>query len=341
MRDILVMFTLLNLFPATAVAEELFELKRVTEGVYAAIAKPAYKINCNAAVILLHDSVLVVDTHSKPSAARALIDQIKTVTDTPVRWVVDTHFHWDHYQGNSAYVNTWPSGLEIISSTAARDGIVQKGIPRIKFELATAPRQIEQLREQRRSAPGDEKAVLQENLRQLESYLAELKQMEVTLPTVTFDRSLVLHDRSRTVQILWLGRGHTDGDIVVYLPREKIVASGDLLQGAVPFMGDSYPFDWIRTLGELEKLDFDQVIGGHGEVMQGKSQLRLWKEYLSAVMEETTRACSGGLSLAETVEKVSPLLISRFASRFPPGRLEAAVTANIQKAYRVITGAQQ
>lgn len=70
------------------------------------------------------------------------------MTDKPVRWVVDTHFHGDHYQGNSAYVNTWPSGLEIISSTAARDGIVQRGIPRIKFELATAPRQIEQLREQ-------------------------------------------------------------------------------------------------------------------------------------------------------------------------------------------------
>src|SRR5881392_419624 len=83
-------------------------------GVYAAIAKPAYKVNCNAAIILFGDAVLVVDTHSKPSAARALIEQIKKLTDKPVRYVVNTHFHWDHYQGNEAYPSSWPAGVEII-----------------------------------------------------------------------------------------------------------------------------------------------------------------------------------------------------------------------------------
>jgi cyclase len=81
-------------------AEDLFDIKPIADGVYAAVAKPAYKVNCNAAIIMLGDSVLVVDTHSKPSAARALIEQIKKFTDKPVRYVVNTHFHWDHYQGN-------------------------------------------------------------------------------------------------------------------------------------------------------------------------------------------------------------------------------------------------
>src|SRR5882672_4799612 len=84
-------------------AEDLLDIKPVADGVCAAIAKPAYRVNCNAAIILPEDGVLVVDTHSKPSAARALIAQIKKLTDKTVKYVVNTHFHYDHYQGNEAY----------------------------------------------------------------------------------------------------------------------------------------------------------------------------------------------------------------------------------------------
>src|SRR5215831_89187 len=97
-------------------ADQLFEIKPVVDGVYTAIDKEQYKVNCNAAIVLLEDGVLVVDTHSKPSAARALIAQIKALTDKPVKYVVNTHFHWDHYQGNQAYPSSWPAGVEIISS---------------------------------------------------------------------------------------------------------------------------------------------------------------------------------------------------------------------------------
>ncbi len=126
--------------------KDLFDIKPMADGVYAAIAKPAYKVNCNAAIILLGDSVLVVDTHSKPSAARALIEQIKKLTDKPVRYVVNTHFHWDHYQGNQAYPSSWPAGVEIISSQATRENIENRGIPRVKYEIATMPKEIEKLK---------------------------------------------------------------------------------------------------------------------------------------------------------------------------------------------------
>src|SRR5262245_30156602 len=109
-------------------APQLFDLKPVVPGVYAAIAKPQYKLNCNAAVIVLDDGVLVVDTHSKPSAAKALMAEIKTVTDKPIKWVVDSHFHWDHFQGNEAYPSAWPQGLQIIASEPTRESIEQRGI---------------------------------------------------------------------------------------------------------------------------------------------------------------------------------------------------------------------
>src|SRR4029077_17887965 len=174
----------------TSAAEDLFDIKPIADGVYAAIAKPAYKINCNAAIILFDDSVLVVDTHSKPSAARALIEQIKKLTDKPVRYVVNTHFHWDHYQGNQAYPSSWPAGVEIISSEATRLNIEQRGIPRVKHEIVTMPADIEKLKADVGAATDPaQKAKLSSDLAQAQDYFSELKTMQVTLPTLTFDHS--------------------------------------------------------------------------------------------------------------------------------------------------------
>src|SRR5262252_10041683 len=180
--------------PLYCVAKDLFEIKPMADGVYAAIAKPAFKVNCNAAIILLDDVVLVVDTHSKPSAARALIEQIKKLTPKPVRFVVNTHFHWDHYQGNEAYPSSWPAGVEIISSEATRANIQRLGIPRVKNEIVIMPQEIANLKKELEKASATEqKNSIQENIRQAEAYLAELKLMQITLPTLTFDHSLILH----------------------------------------------------------------------------------------------------------------------------------------------------
>src|SRR5437773_9624131 len=326
------------LLPATCLAaDELFDIKPVADGVYAAIAKPAYKVNCNAAIILFDDAVLVVDTHSKPSAARALIEQIKKLTDKPVRYVVNTHFHWDHYQGNQAYPSSWPAGVEIISSQATRENIEHRGIPRVKYEIATMPKEIEKLKSDLAAATDpQQKEGLRANLQQAESYLAELQSMQFALPTLTFDRSFVIYRPSRIVQILWLGNAHTNGDVWVYLPKEKILICGDALHGWTPFMGDSYPFDWIQTLDAAEKLDFDQALGGHGDIMHGKEKFELWKAYFRDLLDETARIYSEGATLEEAQKQVSTMLIARYASKFDPN-FPRSVTANVTKAYQVIS----
>src|ERR1700716_3428175 len=280
MKSRFLLVVLLLLSATTLAAEDLFDIKPVADGVYAAIARHAYKINCNAAIIFLGDSVLVVDTHSKPSAARALIEQIKKLTPKPVKYVVNTHFHWDHYQGNEAYPSSWPAGVEIISSEATRQNIQRIGIPRIKNEIVTMPQEIATLKKDlEKAATAEQKKPIQENLRQAEAYFAELKSRQVTLPTMTFDRSLILRHGPRTVEILWLGRAHTDGDVFVFLPNEKVIVTGDALHGWTPFMGDSYPYEWIKTLDVAEKLAFDYVIAGHGDVMRDKQKFELWKQY--------------------------------------------------------------
>jgi cyclase len=328
---------LLLLFPvASLAADELFDIKPVADGVYAAIAKPAYKVNCNAAIIFLDDGVLVVDTHSKPSAARALIEQIKKLTPKPVKFVVNTHFHWDHYQGNEAYPSSWPAGVEIISSEATRANIQRIGIPRIKNELLTLPQEIANLRNDlEKASTAEQKSAIQENIRQAEAYIGELRLMQVTLPTMTFDHSLILHRKTRTVEILWLGRGHTDGDVFVFLPKEKVLCSGDALHGWTPFMGDSYPYDWIRTLDAAEKLGADSIIGGHGDVMRGTAKFELWKQYFQELMDQTAEAYARGASLDDARKSVSDLLVKKFADKFDPN-FPRSVAANVTKAYQVI-----
>ena len=327
----------LLLLPATSLAaDDLFDIKPMADGVYAAISKPAYKVNCNAAIILFDDSVLVVDTHSKPSAARALIEQIKKLTDKPVRYVVNTHFHWDHYQGNQAYPSSWPAGVEIISSEATRLNIEQRGIPRVKHEILTMPLEIEKLKaDLEKATDPKQKGELRSQLSQAEAYLAELESIQVVLPTMTFDHSLILHRKSRTVEIFWLGNAHTNGDIFVYLPREKVIVTGDALHGWTPYMGDSYPFDWITTLDNAEKLDFDQVIGGHGDVMHGKEKFELWKQYFRDLLDETGQAYARGANLDDAQKQIAKVLIPKYADKFDPG-FPKSVIGNIAKAYQVI-----
>lgn len=338
MRSLSVGTLTILLGAGTVSAEDLFELKKVTEGVWAAIARPLPVINCNAAVIVVDDGVMVVDTHSRPSAARGLMAQIRAITDKPVKWVVDTHFHWDHYQGNQAYVGAWPAGTEIIASHATREAIESRGIPRVKHEIVTVPRQLERLRAERaRATAAADQRRLDDEIRARDAYLAELRSMQVTLPSLTFEKSLVLHRGGRSVHLLWLGKAHTDGDVVVYLPQDKVIATGDLLHGWMPYMADSYPYDWIRTLEAAAALDFDAVIAGHGDVMRGKERFGLWVRYFRDLLREAGDAYARGDTLEEARQKVAAALRPTYGPAFGP-RFDESVGGNVNKAFRVVGG---
>src|SRR5260370_32063766 len=119
---------------------------------------------------------------------------------------------------------------------------------------------------------------------------------------MTVDRRLILHRDSRTVEILWMGRAHTDGDLCVFLPNEKVLATGDALHGWTPTMRDSYPYDWIQTLHAAEKLDFEHVIGGHPGGQPCKPKFPVLETTLSALLSHPTPAPrqGGHLSGAKT-----------------------------------------
>src|SRR5262245_28210953 len=149
--------------------KDLCELTKVADGVYAAVAAPRYKVNSNAAVILTNDGVVVVDSHSKPSAAQALYKEIQGLTKHPIRKIINTHFHWDHWQGNQAYAAASPH-LEIIASERTKENLTKPdagvgGLSFIEKQLATVPKEIEKLKDDMVQASSPEqKARLEANL---------------------------------------------------------------------------------------------------------------------------------------------------------------------------------
>ena len=321
--------------------KDLFELKPVADGIYAAIAAPRYKVNCNAAVILTNDGVIVVDSHSKPSAALALYREIQSITKMPIRKIINTHFHWDHWQGNQAYAQAFP-GLEIITSERTRANLTSGnagvgGIGYIEKQLENVPKEIAKLKDDiMRAASPQQKARLEANLRQAESYLEELGQLKPTLPTRTVSNSVTLTEGGREIRILLLGRAHTDGDVFIYLPKEKVVASGDALIDWMPFLNDGYPEEWVQTLSALQKFDFARVIPGHGDVMS-KEQLPFFRGYLADLIAAVKNAAANGASLEEMKKGIADQLAPKYEqgmSKHPLGQYRDRVGLNIEFVYK-------
>jgi glyoxylase-like metal-dependent hydrolase (beta-lactamase superfamily II) len=252
-------------------------------------------------------------------------------------------------QGNQAYFNVFPAPVEFISHHATREDIQKKAIPSVAQQLESIPQQIAQA--EQRLAQGvdpagkplteEQKTQQRAALERQKRYLEELRHLEITLPTLTFERSLALHKPGRDIHILFFYKGHTRGDVVVWLPKERVLVSGDLLTAQLPFPRDSYPSEWVRTLGAMAKLEFDQVIPGHGPVQQGKDHLNLVAEVIGSIVEQVRAAVSRGQSLEDTKKAVN---VESFRVRVTGGqeRLNAAfdqrVAGLIERAYWELTG---
>ena len=293
--------------PSSSGQAPLFDFKKVADGIYGAIAKPVGVLNCNAAVIVNRDHVLVVDTHSKPSAAKALIRQIRDeITQLPVRYVVDSHLHGDHAMGNEAYPEVFGAGVEVISSVKTREWLEKLGVPRLKASLDQVPNQIADLRRGLEASKDESQcAIFRSHIEGLEAYRKEMTPPRVTLPTMTFDRRLVIHRGGREIHLLFLGARHTAGDVVAFVPSERVIATGDLMHGLLPYMGDGFPDEWPATLKALEALEFDRVVPGHASIQEGKSVLAQFRAYVEEITEKVARGVERGQAVNELKKTIS------------------------------------
>lgn len=316
-----------------------FEIKRVADGVHVAVAAPAYKVNCNTAIIENDDGVMVVDTHSKPTAARVIVEHLRALTGKPVRYVVNTHFHWDHWHGNEVYPAAYP-GAEIVTNQITREAMVMKGLKRIGDHRRQMPADIAKLEADVAAATGPPRTRLEADLKLARAYLAEVNALKPALPTIAFEQTMKLYRRDREIHLLHLGRAHTAGDVFVYLPKEKVVITGDAVIGWTPFMGDGYPEDWAGTLDRLAQLDFTHIIMGHGDVAD-RGWLRVFRGYVGDMVAAVREEAATGATLDEVKRRVTAKLAPTYEKPFSafgdyrPWR--AGLAANVERTFAMVS----
>jgi cyclase len=287
-------------------SETLFTIEKVTSGVYFAHAHPQAMINCNAAIFVRSKDVVVVDAHSKPSAAAALIQQIsRQVTCKPVRYVINTHFHWDHTQGNQAY-RAIGGRVDFIASAATKQLMSELSVTRLKESIDGVPAQIEKLRDRAsRSTDPAEKAFCDEQIRQMQAYVAELSDFHMEPPTITFEKAYVLRDPAFDLHIEFHGHSHTAGDIFVFCPQRRAIATGDAIHGFLPFIADGFPRVWPATIDTVAQADFRFQMGGHGPFQTDRTVMTCLRNYIEELTGRVAEARQAGLSLDEMQKRIT------------------------------------
>ena len=209
----------------------------------------------NTTVIIGEREVFVVDSCYRPSSAQEDITQIREWTNKPVGYLLNTHFHNDHNNGNKTYMDAFPYLAIIAQEETKKDmDLIQPGnVERAPKEIAAFIAAFKQGKGQDgHTLSEDEKKLYQAIVPNMEPLLAEFKTMVYQPPTLTFTDKLDINLGNREVQVKYLGRGNTAGDAIVYLPKEQILVAGDLLVNPIPFTYDGYPTEYPRvTSGKL------------------------------------------------------------------------------------------
>jgi glyoxylase-like metal-dependent hydrolase (beta-lactamase superfamily II) len=250
-------------------------------------------INSNSAIFVGSKDVVVVDSHSKPSAAASLIRQIKReITEKPVRYVINSHFHWDHTQGNHAY-RVAEEKIDFIATTTTKQLMSDLAVSRVKASLEEAAAKVDELRTRAAdSTSAEEKAFCADQIAQLESYQAELQNYTLELPTITFDQSYVIQDKAHDLHISFHGHAHTAGDLAVFCPQKRAIATGDVIHGFLPFIADGFPKAWPGTIDAIGHNQFDDILPGHTSLQTGRVVMMSIRNYIEARTQESrSRSC--------------------------------------------------
>ncbi|HEX7272059.1 MAG TPA: MBL fold metallo-hydrolase [Casimicrobiaceae bacterium] len=226
----------------------------------------------NTGIVVGDGAVMVIDTQATPVMAQDVIRRIREVTDWPIQYVVLSHYHAVRVLGASAY-----AAEHVIASRDTYDLIIERGEADMKSEIERFPRLFRAVE----SVPG------------------------LTWPTLVFEKRLTLWLGKLQIELLQLGRGHTKGDTVVWLPQEKILFSGDLVEyGATPYAGDAYLTDWPATLDAIAALGPEKLVPGRGATLQTREAVRAGLDGTRAFVSEMFAAVKRGAAAGKDLRTV-------------------------------------
>lgn len=349
-----IVFSLLLLVSRRSFAQNYhYDVEKVVDGVY--VLKPVINdyrwVTANIVLIVNERDALVVDSGLTPAAGVEAIKEIRKITALPVKYLVNTHWHGDHWQGNEAFVEAYP-GTEIVASAEGRQGIMRNGMVWVRqfyfkylqmmvdnYESAASKGYFE---ESKPLTPAQMKT-LKDGLADVKGDIDAIHKMKPTPPTVTFDKLMTIRRGGRDIELHHLGWGNTTGDAIIYLPKEKVLISGDLVVSPSPYESGAFSREWLETSKKLRQFDFSYLIPGHGEVQHDGSYL----DFLNALYAETIlQIDQAWLSGKSTIDEVKVVVNhesvvaelskdprnTKFLKDLQPDFVPAAVRTALQKA---------
>jgi len=256
----------------------------------------------NTGVIIGEDSVMIVDAQATPRLAGKVIEKIRTVTDKPVKYVVLSHYHAVRVLGASAY-----GASEIIMSNMSRAQVAERGQEDWDSEFGRFPR----LFEGHESIPG------------------------LTWPSLTFSDRMTVYMGRRRVDLMFLGRAHTAGDIVAHMPDENVMFTGDIVEyKSACYCGDGHFSDWPATLEAVRAFGPDAIAPGRGDALVGEERvneaLDLTKDFVLSTYRPVARVAQGGGSLKEAWDAARAACDPKFSSY---AIYEHCLPFNVARAY--------
>ncbi len=292
-------------FASTAdTTEQRSTVEELAEGVYGYTAQGDPNVGC----VIGDEAVLVVDARATPAMADEWIAEIRRLTDRPIRDLFLTHYHAVRVLGASAY-----RAERILAHRATRDWIEERGQQDWESEMGRFPR----LFRAAETIPG------------------------LTWPTEVFEEPMTVDLGARVVELRWLGRGHTAGDAVAWLPDEKVCFAGDLVEArAAPYMGDAHVDDWRSgTLDGVAALGPTAMVGGRGPAIRGAEQVAAAIEdtraFLSTTFDLTAQVRDAGGTLREAFRAVYDALAPRYAG-YPI--FDHCMPFNVQRSWDELAG---
>jgi cyclase len=285
----------------------------IARGVFLFATRPYGDVGLdgNSVALIGRDGVLVFDTNGTPAASAAVLAEIKKLTPAPVRYVVNSHWHWDHWYGTETYTQAFPD-VRVVAHEKTRQLMMGPALefnrPGLEQQL---PRYIESLEkrvaaaEAANPAPSD-LSKLKATLEEDRFFLGQKTGVRHVFPNLTFDDRLTIYLGDIDVQVLHYERAVTPGDAFLYLPKEKIVVTGDLLVNPISYALSCYPSEWLRTLERIDALDASVIVPGHGEPLRDKALLRATMDLFRELIRQGKEARAKGLDADQARDAMMP-----------------------------------
>jgi glyoxylase-like metal-dependent hydrolase (beta-lactamase superfamily II) len=302
-----------------------FEFDEIAPGIWTVIRPdgPRFPVMGNATIVIGDKGVVVFDGGGVPAMADQIIEHIQGITAAPVTHVVISHWHGDHCFGIHRFREVYPE-VEYVAHEFTSAALAGSPVDYIDRYPTFAERRVPQIEGfletglDRRGNEIDEggRAYYRRILAYADEIAAQYKETQVTQPTISFKDRFVIETAGRPVELLYLGHGNTEGDIVMWLPEEEIVATGDLVVRPTPYAFNVPPRAWVKTLEKLNELSYDKLVPGHGKVQTDTAFVDLIIATATSIADQRDALIAQGLE-TEAVE--AQLDFSEFREKFTGG----------------------